>query len=310
MSVFERKILPMLAKEADKPFSDPNWIFEPKFDGVRAIYYEENGNRRMESRRGTNILWKFPEFAKIGKNVVLDGEIVVFKEGKPDFQLTLRRVLNEDKIKVRLLSKMLPAFYMVFDILYFKEWLLDKPIEERKAILESLELPESFLVVPYVVGEGVSLYEEVRKKGFEGIMAKALGSPYIPGKRVDFWLKIKEVRTIDVVICGLVQGEGKRAPYFGSLVMGLYKGGKLVHVGNVGTGFDEKTLKELLDLLLPYQTNAPTVENYKGKEPVIWVKPKFVAEVAFQNWTNDGRLRMPRFLRLRPDKSPEECRLD
>ncbi len=305
--MFEKKIIPMMAKDAESPFSDPNWIFEPKFDGVRAIYYEEQGKRKLETRRGINTLHKFPEFEAVGETVVLDGEIVVFQGGIPDFQATIKRVLNEDPLRIEILSRQLPAVYMVFDVLYYKEWLLDSPIERRKQILDDLPLPENFVVVPFVEEAGIELFDELTKKGFEGIMAKALGTPYIPGKRVDFWLKIKKTKTVDAVICGLVQGEGRRAPYFGSLVLGMYRNGELIHVGNVGTGFDEGTLKELLDLLLPHQINTPPIKDYSGKRPVIWIEPKFVAEVAFQSWTKDGKLRMPRFIRLRPDKKPEDC---
>ncbi len=308
MGILSLSLRPMMAKNGEKPFSDPRWIFEFKWDGIRAFYYQEGERWKIETRRGNVITRKFPEIRGIASvDAIIDGEIVVLRDGRPDFQSVLTRVQTEDPVRVKILAERMPAVFIAFDVVYAGNWVNEAPLEERKQILEDI-VREPAIVIPYVEEDGEELYRKARRMGFEGIMAKMKGTPYEFGKRVPYWLKIKETRTVDAVICGVTLGEGKRAPYFGSLALGLYRGDKLVHVGNVGTGFSEAEMKEILDLLLPYRIEQPPcVLSEPPKRETIWVKPLFVAEVAYQAVTEDGKLRMPRFIRLRPDKSPEEC---
>ncbi len=315
MSILSLSLKPMMAKRRNAPFDDKDWIFEFKWDGIRAFIYKGGGKQKIETRRGNVITRKFPEITiEPARDLIVDGEIVVVREGRPDFQAVQTRTQVEDPVRIKILSETLPAVFVAFDIVYLDgKWLNENPLEERKEFLaQAVEENDHVLLAPFVEERGVELYERARKMGFEGIMAKQKGTPYIFGKRVPFWLKIKESKTIDAVICGLTLGEGKRAPYFGSLVLGLYKNGDLVHIGNVGTGFSEKEMKELMDLLLPLQVPEPPckVRPEDIRRDTIWVRPTYVAEVAYQAITEDKKLRMPRFLRLRLDKHPEECTWD
>lgn len=315
MSILSLSLKPMMAKRGKMPFDDKEWIFEFKWDGIRAFVYREKGRQKIGTRGGNVITRKFPEITiESEHDVIVDGELVVVREGRPDFQAIQRRVQVEDPVRIKILSEALPATFAAFDIVYLDgKWLNDRSLEERKEILTTVvEETDHVFLVPFVEEKGVDLYERARKMGFEGIVAKQKGTPYIFGKRAPFWLKIKEAKTVDAVICGLTLGEGKRAQYFGSLVLGLYRDGELVHVGNVGTGFSEREMKELMDLLLPFQIEKPPciVDQEDIHRDTIWVKPLYVAEVEYQSITEDKKLRMPRFLRLRPDKCPEECTWD
>ncbi len=283
---------PMLAKTG-KPFSSEDWLFESKWDGIRAISYVYNGSARLESRSGLDITRKFPEIQKSlldsTADVVLDGEIVLVKNGKPDFQELMKRFQVEDELRLEMLSEKYPAVYVVFDILEIEgNPIISWPLEDRKdALFEYVDNSPRIQVIKYIEGEGEKFFDAAIKLGFEGIMAKRLGSPYEPGKRSGNWLKIKKTNTLDVVVLGYNQGEGERANTFGSLKIGAYKDGKLVELGNVGTGFNEEELeiaKKLVD---------------SGK--------KFVIEVEYQEMTREGKLRMPRFVKFRLDKDPREC---
>ncbi len=281
---------PMLAYPS-KPFSNEEWIFEAKWDGARAISYVYNNAVRIDSRSGVDISIKFPELAKalleVTESIVLDGEIVLIEKGKQDFQGLMRRIHNEDPLTLQLLAEKHPATYVVFDVLEIDgEPVIDLPLEERKAILDSeVEEGSGIIISKYIYEEGEKYFQAARSLGLEGIMAKKLSSRYEPGKRSKNWLKIKDVKTLDVVVLGFKEGKGERKETFGSMEVGLYKDGKLVKLGYVGTGFDKDEL-ELLSKL----------------------SPPFVIEVEYQELTKDGKLRMPRFKRLRLDKSPEECR--
>jgi len=160
-----------------------------------------------------------------------------------------------------------------------------------------------------VPGDGERYYAEAVKRGLEGVMAKRLGSTYEPGTRSGAWLKVKAVQTCDCVVFGFTTGEGARSGSFGALVLGLCDEGKGVYIGRVGTGFDDAALASLLAALKPLRVEAPTLVG-AGKGEITWVRPRLVVEVAYQAVTRDGRLRMPRFLQVRTDKTPEDCTQD
>ena len=282
---------PMLAM-LGRPFSDPEWIFESKWDGIRAISYV-NDNVRILSRSGIDISMKFPEISKAVSestgNVVIDGEIVLVKNGKQDFQTLMQRFQSDDKTRISILSEEYPAVYVVFDILEVNDKpIINQPLEERRRILfDKVNDTDTIKVIKFIKGDGVNYFKAARSLGFEGIMAKKLGSPYEPGKRSNNWLKIKKTKTLDVIVLGYKPGQGSREGTFGSLEIGAYYNGKLVNLGFVGTGFNEGELKLVKGL----------VES----------KKKFVIEVEYQEMTKDWKLRMPRFVKLRLDKEPEEC---
>jgi DNA ligase D-like protein (predicted ligase)/DNA ligase D-like protein (predicted 3'-phosphoesterase) len=305
---------PMLAKLASKPFSDKDWVFEVKWDGFRAIAYV-NQELSLRSRNQKELKHNFPELEELTKlthNVVLDGEIVVMKEGKADFQALLERGKAVSPTEIQLGNLRMPAVYVVFDILEKDgKPLLNLPLTERKKILRSSVQEGKHVLLSDVVEEnGEAYYAAALQKGLEGVMAKKKDSPYEPGVRSGNWLKIKKLRSCDCVIFGYTKGAGARAKTFGALLLGLYNSeGKPVYVGKVGTGFSQETLRTLLEAFKTLETDsAPFPVDIPDE--VTWLKPKLVCEVGCQVVTQDVRLRMPRFLGLREDKLPSECTLD
>ena len=247
---------------------------------------------------------------------MLDGELVVFKEGKPDFYALAEREHVEEKMRIELLSKIMPATLIVFDILHKDgEDLINLPLIERKKILEKVvEENERIVISTYVIGKGKKFFEEVKKRGLEGVMAKKLDSTYQLGKRSKDWLKIKYLKTLDCIICGFTEGTGWREEYFGALLCGIYYQGKLRYIGRVGTGWNEEDLKQLTSLLKKLEIDKNPFDVFEEEpsivEKVHWVKPKLVAEIKFMNLSEDLKMRAPSFKRLRDDKKPGECILN
>jgi DNA ligase D-like protein (predicted ligase) len=245
----------MLAEPADSPFSGLGWLFEVKWDGIRAVVYVGE-TISILSRNNNDLTRNFPELAELTKltsNVVLDGEIIVMKGGRPDFQTVAKRVKASKPGDIEHMASETPCTYVVFDILEKDgESLTGKPLSERKKILrESLRDGKNVIVSSYVVGEGEAYYEAAIAKGLEGVVAKRLDSPYRPGERSREWLKVKRVRTIDCLVVGYTKGTGNRGDSFGALLLGLYEGDKLTYVGRVGTGFTDRSLNELLTAFKP-----------------------------------------------------------
>ncbi|MGC8812230.1 MAG: non-homologous end-joining DNA ligase [Candidatus Aenigmatarchaeota archaeon] len=321
MTLFEQIIKPMLA-EISKPFNSEEFCFEVKLDGTRTIAYidKEKKEVRFLNRRLKWFQSNYPELQKIYENinankVVIDGEIVVFKEGKPDFTALQTREHVDEKLRIKLLSEIMPATYVVFDILHLDgEDLIDKPLIERKKILEKVVKEDKRIMLSsYIIGRGEELFEKAREKGLEGIMAKRLDSKYEIGKRSKNWLKIKFLKTLDCVIVGYTKGEGWREKYFGALVLACFHKGKLKYVGRCGTGLDEKGYAELTEELKKLKIDRCPLEE-KPKLPsdleVSWVEPKLICEVKFMEITKDLQLRAPAFVRLRNDKNLEDCILE
>jgi bifunctional non-homologous end joining protein LigD len=322
MGLWNEKIKPMLA-EISKPFDDDNFLFEIKFDGTRTIAYIDKKKKevRFLNRRGFWFEDRYPEMKDLWQDVdaekaILDGELVVFKEGKPDFYLLAEREHVGEKTRAEILSKINPATYVVFDILHLDgKDLVDLPLIKRKKILEKIvRESERVLISVFVVGEGRKFFEEVKAKELEGVMAKKLNSTYQIGKRSKDWLKIKVLNTLDCIICGYTLGEGKREKYFGALLLGAWHEGKLKYLGRVGTGWEEKDLEEITAILKKIEIGKNPFDVFEEEpailEKVKWVEPKLVCEVEFMELTEDLKLRAPSFKRLREDKSPEECLLE
>jgi len=300
------KYAPMLCQKGDESILDSNaYIFEPKLDGTRCIA-EVGKEVKLYNRREKNISRRYPfickELSKVG-NVILDGEIVCYnKEGKPDFYLLQKREHVESDLIIEMRAKLIPATYVIFDILEMDEKpLIKKPIEERKEILNEIFSKSRHLEIIFFTENGKILWEEIRKRNLEGVIAKEKGSRYFPGERRKEWLKIKNVKSIDVIIIGYTTEKRE----ISALGMGLYRGEKIYYVGKVGTGFEEEIMQHLLknfERTKPYAANAE-----KAPPHMIWVKPRFVAEVEYLEVTKDMELRSPSFKRLRNDKEPEEC---
>lgn len=309
-----RVIKPMLATLVDEPFSDPDWIFETKWDGFRSVCFLRNGKARFVSRNQLDMTPQYPELAKIGTRVkaeqaILDGEIVALDEhGMPRFQLLQPRHGRKNASEIARLAKHSRIVYYIFDLLYYNGYdLMSCTLVDRKAVLEKIIRPGKIASYSFhVVGDGKAFFREIEKFRLEGMMAKRAASPYVQ-KRSRDWLKIKTVQRSEVVIGGYTKPRGSRE-YLGALVVGLYRDGKLHYVGHSGGGFDRKSLKQIYELLQPLKTSVCAfVVKPQTNEPVQWVKPRLVAEVKFSEWTADHRMRHPIFVGLREDKRPEQC---
>jgi bifunctional non-homologous end joining protein LigD len=309
---------PMLASVAVRPFDDPGWVFEPKWDGIRAIASCEE-TTRLISRNDHDITVAYPELQRLHEQVValgamLDGEIVAFEDGVPSFQRLQQRIHLRDERRIEQMTLQVPVVYMVFDVIYIDgKDLTGRPLQDRRRILEEIVVPSDHIQLsPITVGEGSALFSAVSEQGLEGIMAKRLSSQYRPGARSRDWLKVKVSFDADVVIVGWTEGEGRRKGSLGSLVMAVYDEGELRYVGNVGTGFDRAALDEALARLEALEEPEPPFPaGVPRPRPELrrahWVTPSLVARVEHRQLTQAGRLRAPSFQGFREDKSPEEC---
>jgi bifunctional non-homologous end joining protein LigD len=300
----------MLATLAAEVPVGEGWLFEVKWDGYRALGYVEGGEARLVSRNANDLTGRFPQVAKeLAKTVktpecVVDGEVCALDElGRPSFS-----AMQQGKPGT-------PIVYEVFDLLELEgEPLVDLPLAERRRRLEQLlDRRNKTVRLSDVFEDGNALYEAARTQGLEGVIAKRADSPYRQGKRTRDWLKIKTHGRQEFVIAGYTKGQGRRSGRFGSLVLGVWRGGELVYVGNCGTGFTDKDIDELLARLKPLERKeSPFREVPKmpkvRKSDVVWVEPVLVCEVEFVEWTHDGRLRAPSFQGLRDDKSARDVR--
>ncbi len=305
---------PMLARPAEAPFSSDDWIFEVKWDGLRAISYV-NEALSIRSRNQKELIDNFPELSELkglARNTALDGEIVVMMDGRPDFQTLIQRMQNNKPDEILYMSRKFPATYIIFDILEKDgEELLDIPLMERKRILKNSVNEGKFIVLSIFVEEtGVAYYRAALEKGLEGIMAKKKQSSYEPGKRSNNWLKIKQVKTCDCVIFGYTRGEGNREKTFGSLILGLYDAAGPVFIGKVGTGFSQEDMEDMKQSLDKFKVEEETLPGVDKDREITWLRPDVVCEVGYQSITDDGKLRIPVFKRFREDKDPFECTID
>jgi DNA ligase D-like protein (predicted ligase)/DNA ligase D-like protein (predicted 3'-phosphoesterase) len=295
---------PMLAATAPAPFSDDNWLFEIKWDGVRAIA-TVGTTVSLRSRNNKELAGHFPELSELitlAPGTVLDGEIVVMSGGKPDMQALLPRLQVTSPG-----TQVPPVTYIVFDILRLgTDDLTSLPLTERRRILRSAvrEGAQVIISVP-IEGKGEDYYRAAIAQGLEGVIAKRKDSPYEPGVRSGAWLKIRAQKTCDCVIAGYTQGRGGRSPAFGALLLGLYDENALVPVGKVGTGFSDRLLAELMVTFAPLITAVPQLKGINGT--VTWLEPVLVGEVGYMEVTREHKLRIPRFLRLRTDKPAVAC---
>ena len=309
---------PMLATPAAEAFDDAEWGFEPKWDGIRAIAICDD-HTRLISRNEHDITVAYPELSDLHDRMValeamLDGEIVAFEEGRPSFQRLQQRIDVRDERQIQRLSQTIPVVYMAFDLLYLDgQDLTGRTLEERRRIMEETVVPsDQIQVSPVTEGDGVVLFQAAAEHGLEGIVAKRLSSRYRPGARSRDWLKVKVTFDADVVIVGWTEGKGHRASSFGSLVMAVYDDGELRYVGNVGTGFDERSLHDVLDRLHALEETEPpfTSQVLRSRAELRrthWVTPALVAEVEYRQLTSAGRLRAPSFKAFRQSSDPEQC---
>lgn len=313
----------MLATSVDKPFDGAEWLFEIKWDGYRAVAFIDGGNVRLMSRTQNDLTAQFselgslPQFVK-AERAILDGEIVALDdEGRPSFSLMQQRTGFQPGKRRLQRREGVPVIYYAFDLLYLDGLDLRRVgLEQRKQLLQDRIMAGTVVhFSDHYAEKGLDLLEAAKQRGLEGIVAKKRSGAY-EEKRSSNWLKIKITKRQECVIGGYTDPEGSRE-YFGALVLGLYdRQERLIHVGQVGTGFDHKALKEIFARLQPLKTKQNSFYGeIGGLRKVEFVRPELVAEIKFAEWTHENadggmKLRAPVFMGFRADKSAEECRLD
>jgi bifunctional non-homologous end joining protein LigD len=295
----------MLATLAPTVPTGSQWVFEEKYDGIRALAYRENGKVRLWSRNELDLTAGFPEVAAavaalLDGDLVLDGELVVFDpKGVSRFQLLQRRGSGAR------------TAYAVFDLLeHDGRSMMKRPLKERRAALEKIfEDRGPLRLSRRLTKDGAKAYAMAQKRSWEGIIAKDETSLYEPAARSRAWLKVKVRKESEFVIGGFTAPAGSRL-HLGALLVGLYDGSDLRYTGKVGSGYTGGSLAELAALLAPLRVERSPFSDAPRMKDATWVKPKLVAQIAFAEWTADAKLRQPVFLGLRRDKSPRECRWD
>ena len=295
----------MLATLSPSVVEGPEWVFEEKYDGIRALAGRERGRVRMWSRMLQDLTGGFPHVVEAvaalpGGDLLLDGELVALDAtGVSRFQLLQRRGAAGAS----------PTRYAAFDLLELDgKTLMRRPLGERRSALERLigRRTDPFFVSRRLVRDGKAAYREAKRLGWEGIIAKDEESPYEPGMRSRYWRKVKVRKESEFVIGGFTAPKGVRQ-HLGALLAGLYDGPRLRFVGKVGTGFTQETLDMLATKLERLRTGRSPFDPPPRMRDATWVRPKLVAQLAYAEWTADGKLRQPAFLGLRTDKDPKEC---
>jgi bifunctional non-homologous end joining protein LigD len=314
-------IQPMLAEGGWKAFDDPAWWFEPKFDGIRSTTYLSTDLTRLVTRRGRDVTYQYPELHMVHElvdqvNAVVDAEIVAFDEdGRNSFEALQQRMNLANEREIKRASGRIPVALVAFDLL----WLDGRPtgelpLEQRRELLEAIvETDHRLQLVTHVAGDGKAFTATAKKLGLEGVVAKRIGSRYLPGRRSPDWRKIKLVNTQDCVVLGWTPGQGGRSGTFGALLVGAYDEGKLLWVGQVGTGFTNSTLDRLMAALQPIVRKTPAGDDPElGKvKGATFVEPTLVAEVEYLEITKSTKkMRAPSFKGMRDDKLPEDCVLE
>lgn len=294
------------------PFDSDDYLFEIKWDGIRALAFFGMGRARLQGRKLTDSSERYPEIVAgleaLEGEGILDGEIVVLdEEGRPDFQRVLVREQTRGRAAALSKARRHPAVYIAFDLLRRdSQSLLDRPLAERRRLLSELlaNAPTPLVESAYVVGRGKALYAEAEARGLEGIFAKRLDSRYHPGARTRDWLKIKVRRELDAVLVGLVRERG--AKRIKSLVLGCLRDGRLVWMGNAGSGIDQTTLEALETALDGLRSEPPPGFEAEAPGEIDWLAPRLVVRVEYTGLTKERRLRHPVFVGF-VDKSVISC---
>lgn len=292
---------PMLVTLIDKPFDSPEWIFETKWDGFRMITEVRDGIATLYTRNGEVVTQRYKDIAdavtKLGVDCVIDGELVAFDtHGISQFHLL------QDALR-----KPTPLYYCVFDLMFCKGKDLRtlSVLERKQQLREILKGADPHIkYTRHVENDGIDFFHKAQKRKEEGMVAKRSASQYQSGKRTKDWVKVKIYHSQEVVVVGYTAPHKSRK-FFGSLVLAVREDSAWRYIGHVGTGFDEKTLKELYERMSPLRTqDKPFNTKIKDEEETIWLKPKLVVEVKFSQWTTNGELRHPSYIGIREDKDP------
>ena len=306
---------PMLAEIGDAPRSDPKWSYEPKVDGYRAIAFIQDGAVRLQSRRGIDLTPAFPEItaglaAQAVDRMILDGEILALDAaGRPSFNALQNRATLKQPKEIAEAQRQTSVVFLCFDLLHFAGLnLRGNPYVDRRRYLSQCLLPSAHIQLVHVSDDAERLYAAALESGFEGIVSKRKDSTYQPGRRSTAWLKTKAVQSSEFVVGGYTQGKGAREA-LGALLLGYWQGDELHYVGHVGSGLDDKVLRNLRERLAKLTAKrSPFAEKPPLHRPTNWLEPELVAEVNFAGWTPDGYLRAPVFLRLRDDVASAQHR--
>lgn len=297
----------MLAKVGSRDtLKNKKFIFEPKFDGTRVLIYKKGKNITLVNRRNKNITKRYPELESIWKDIkedcVLDGELVVLGENHlPNFNLLQKREQIENKTQIKLRSIEIPATIFVFDILQFKGKNLTKlPLLKRKEFLSKVIKNSSNISLTPYTKNGEALWKQAEKLSLEGVMAKNPKSEYYEGKRTNDWLKIKNTKTLDAIIIGYTREKRE----ISSLVLAAYHKKKLVYIGRVGAGLNERIIEDFIKKFK--ETKKPAVK-FKTHKKIYYVMPEIIAEIKYLEISKDEKLRAPVFLRIRDDKKLKDC---
>jgi len=303
-------VTPMLATLTEERFSRQGWLFEEKFDGERCLVFRRGRDLSLFSRNRKRLNERYPELveallSQAPANFILDGEIVAFKSDVTSFALLQQRMQVEHPSAQ--LIRRVPVRLCLFDLIYLDQYdTRQLPLRHRKELLRrSFQFRHPLRFTRHCDTEGEAYYRDACRLGWEGVIAKNAEALYVSGRTRD-WLKFKCVKEQEFVIVGYTDPEGQRTG-FGALLVGFYRGKDLVYAGKVGTGYDTKTLTRLSKQLARLETGiSPVTGTVLPRRGVHWVTPKLVAQIRFAEWTRDDKLRHPRFIGLRDDKTPEE----
>ncbi len=303
-----KTVKPMLIGAEGEPFDSEDFLYELKLDGERCIAYLDKDRTILKNKRNVLMLPKVPELSEIHRNVnvrcILDGELAVIKDGKPDFFEIQKRSMMSIPVKIDMVAKKYPACFTAFDILYYKDHqVTDLPLTERKTLLQKVVHSESskFAVSRYIEKNGISFYNLAEQQELEGIVAKRKDSKYYLDRRTKDWIKIKYLQDDDFVVLGYLPKENS----MNSIILGQYMNDALVYKGHVTLGVGGEPFRKIQAL---DKIACPFLEVPKGNEDAVWVEPKLVCTVKYMMKTESGSLRQPVFKGLREDKAPKECR--
>ncbi|HCZ37140.1 MAG TPA: hypothetical protein DHV26_14560, partial [Cytophagales bacterium] len=311
VNYLQDNIEPMLSGSADKPPVGDNFLHEIKWDGIRALIAVEDGQIRIRTRNQNDVTKQFPELTIADKSFratcgLFDAEIVCLdKAGKADFKKVIHRLMSTGETSIQKGMKSSPVHCYVFDCLYMDgRNLINEPLEKRREWLKDAIKPETPYRISEAVADGAALFEAARAFELEGIISKDKAGKYFPGKRSDYWLKVKVRSTRECVILGYNPGKGDRNVTFGGLHIAERDGNNFIYRGKVGTGFDDATIKEIFKQLKALdEVKKPISDKVMDEKISIWVEPKLIAEISFSMITKDQQFREPVFVRLRPDMS-------
>lgn len=299
----------MLPATGRELFVDDDWIFEIKWDGVRALLYHDGAETRLVSRTGKDISHRYPELLGFAHEVpvVLDGEIVALDaDSRPSFELLQQRMNLQSPSAIEEAARSVPVNYAAFDVLYAGGDVTRSGLDERRQILDAIPLAPPFVRSEIVERDPSALWEFVKARGLEGIVAKRRDSPYRPGVRSTDWRKITVAKRVRAIVGGFTEGEGGRSDSFGALLLGLRTSAGLRWIGSVGSGFDDWSLDAIRDALDQMRMpQSPFLPGDDMPRRAIWVYPHLVAMVEFREWTAVGRLRAPVFKGFTDDPHDE-----